>query len=84
MVYKPRPIKRKRRTKAEMKTLKDAMLTIAVEHQPLTIRNLFYLMVSQGLIKKTENEYKNVTMRLAGVLRDNGEMPFEWIVDNSG
>jgi hypothetical protein len=82
-IYKPRPLKRKRRTKAEMEALKSAMLTITAEHQPLTIRNLFYLMVSQGLIEKTEKEYKNVTMRLAGELRDSGEMPFEWIVDNT-
>ena len=81
--YKSRPIKRKRRTRTEIEALKEAMLTIAAEHEPLTIRNLFYLMVSQDLIEKTENEYKNVTMRLAGELRDSGEMPFEWIVDNT-
>jgi len=83
MAYRPGPIKRKRRTRTEMEALKEAMWTIAADHKPLTIRNLFNLMVSQGLIEKTENEYKNVTMRLAGELRDSGEMPFEWIVDNT-
>lgn len=82
-IYKSRPLKRKRRTRAEMEVLKSSMLTITAEHQPLTIRNLFYLMVSKGYIEKTEAEYKNVVVRLAGQLRDYGVMPFEWIVDNS-
>lgn len=40
-----------------MAELRKAMAAIVEEHRPLTVRHLFYLMVSQKLIEKTEGEY---------------------------
>lgn len=83
MVYKSRPIKRYRRSKAEIEALREAIWATTLAHRPLTVRNLFYLMVSQGLIQKTESEYKNVVVRLSGQLREAGEIPFSWITDQT-
>lgn len=77
------PYKNNRRTKAEIDGLKDAMLGIISEHRELTIRHLFYLMVSQNLIEKTETEYNNVVIRLALQMRRSGDIPFGKIVDGT-
>ncbi len=64
--------KRERRTKAEILELRQAIAEIVYQqHRPLTVRYLFYLMVSGGLIPKTEDAYKNVTIRLAGQMRED-------------
>ncbi|RWC12356.1 MAG: hypothetical protein EOS52_19130 [Mesorhizobium sp.] len=59
------------------------MLAIVAAHEELTIRHLFYLMVSQSLIEKTETEYNNVVIRLALQLRRSGDIPYGKIVDGT-
>jgi hypothetical protein len=56
--------------------------TLAAEH-PMTVRQVFYRLVSQGVIAKTENEYKQTVVRLLGEMRRAGEIPFGWIADNT-
>ena len=75
--------KRPRRTASEIADLKSSMLAIVASQEELTIRHLFYLMVSQSLIEKTEAEYNNVVIRLALQLRRAGEIPFGKIVDGT-
>jgi hypothetical protein len=75
-------IYRTRSTKAEIRALKDVLLEIGEEHQPFTVRNMFYLTHSYGYIDKEERDYRKV-QRLLGILREDGEMPFEWVVDNT-
>lgn len=82
-VYKSSSIKRRRRTQAEVERLKDAIVEIVSEHQPMTIRQLFYQMVSRQLIDKTEAAYNATVIRLATVLRREGRMPYSWIADNT-
>lgn len=77
------PDKRSRRTGSEIDGLKQAMLDILAEQEELTVRHLFYLMVSRGLIEKTETEYNNVVIRLALQMRRNGDIPFGKIVDGT-
>lgn len=77
------PDKRARRTQAEIDRLRETILSIIAHHQELTIRHLFYLMVSRGVIEKTEVEYNNVVVRLALQLRRSGDIPFGKIVDGS-
>lgn len=77
------PYKTARRTKADIDGLKQSMLDIIAQHDELTIRHLFYLMVSQGLIAKTEAEYNNVVIRLALQMRRSGDIPFGKIVDGT-
>src|SRR5262245_45758096 len=75
------PHKRRRRTQAEMGELRSAMINLAAEHGPLTVRQLFYMLVSDGIIDKTEAEYKTTVVRLALDLRQSGEIAWENVVD---
>ena len=81
-VYQASPIKRKRRTKAEVAALDEAIYAIAEENQPATVRQIYYRLVSAGVIAKTENAYGNIGRRL-GILRRGGVVPFGWIADNT-
>ena len=57
-----RYIKRHRRTKAEVTHLKGALYSILANDNPQTVRGIFYQAVSQGIIDKTETEYRNVVV----------------------
>lgn len=83
--YTARPIKgkRKRRTKAQMETLRDGLYDLACEYEPLTVRQLFYRAVATGLIDKTQTDYNNVVVRLLGQMREEKRIPFSWVVDNT-
>jgi len=72
-----------RRTRAEIDSIKLAIYEYCRRYQPLTVRQLYYAMVVQGLIDKTEGEYKQTICRLAANMRLEGEMPWEWLVDNT-
>jgi hypothetical protein len=50
---------------------------------PMTIRQLFYRLVSDGVIAKTENEYKTTVVRLVSEMRRSGHIPFDMIADNT-
>ena len=73
---------RTRRTRAEVSQIKAEIYTLCETHKPLSIRQLFYLMVTTGRIEKTELGYGQV-IRMAGEMRTGGEMPFQWIRDDS-
>lgn len=77
------PHKRARRTAAEIRLLRDTMLDTIANNDEMTVRHLFYLMVSAGVIDKSEVEYNNVVVRLCLQLRRSGEIPFGKIVDGS-
>ncbi len=49
---------------------------------PMTIRQIFYRLVSMGLIKNTKADYQRV-IRLMTIARNDGRIPFNWIVDRS-
>jgi hypothetical protein len=66
-----------------MQTLRDGFFALAEEHQPLTIRQLFYRAVAIGLIDKTQAAYNSLVVRLMGQMREEGRVPFDWIVDNT-
>ncbi len=55
---------------------------LEAEH-PMTVRQVFYRMVSEGIIGKTEAEYKSTVVRLLGVMRRDGSLPFDYIADNT-
>lgn len=64
-LYETSPVKRIRRTNAELDTILQAsQQIIAEENGQVTIRHLFYRLVGEGLIKKTEKEYKNLCIQL--------------------
>jgi hypothetical protein len=82
VVYGSRSIKRQRRTKAAMCEIHDAIAVALAEDSPVTVRQLFYRLVSAGTIEKTELQYRAV-MRAVGEMRRDGRIPFEGIADNT-
>jgi len=73
--------RRSRRTKAEIKRIKAAIYQVAQAEKPVTLRRVFYAVMSAGLIEKTEQEYKGTICRLAAQMREKGEIAFEWFAD---
>jgi hypothetical protein len=75
-----RPTRRGRR---EIEAIKEAISQALMEDAPMTVRQVFYRLVSTGVIGKTEGEYKSTVVRLLGDMRRNGEIEFDWIADNT-
>lgn len=80
---RPGPTKRKRRTAAEMAAIEAAIYATLEADHPMTVRGLFYRLVSAGVIPKTEEAYKGIVVRLATRMRITGTLPFAWIADNT-
>ncbi|UCC31056.1 MAG: hypothetical protein JSU86_02030 [Phycisphaerales bacterium] len=79
-----RPTKRgNRRTREEIESIRRAIYKIAEEDHPCTCRQVFYRLVACGLVRKTQTEYKATTCRLLMQMRRKGDLPFEWIADNT-
>src|SRR5262249_17037909 len=72
-----------RRTKADVASICNAIKSTIRESHPMTVRQVFYRLVTAGVIDKTESEYKSTVVRLLSVLRRTGEVPFGWIADNT-
>ena len=81
--YRPGSIKRPRRLKSQVKAIKDAIKQILEADHPQTVRQIFYALTVRGLIAKVEGEYHQTVIRLLGDMREAGEIPFEWIADNT-
>lgn len=73
----------RRRGKREIEGICAAIYKALLEDAPMTVRQVFYRLVSQGVIGKTEGEYKSTVVRLLGEMRRSGEVPFSWIADNT-
>ncbi len=83
--YEASPISRKgRRSKVEIEFIKTAIKRVlATDETPMTVRQVFYRLVSLGVIDKTENEYKSTVCRLLADMRRDGDIPYSWIADNT-
>lgn len=80
--YRASPIKRRpRRTKAEIERIREAMVETLRAEKPMTVRQVFYRLVSKGVIAKKESEYKDTVGRLLTEMRRSREIPFGWIAD---
>ena len=73
----------KRRTKEDIRGLKATMTTVLEENRPMTVRQLFYRLVSMGTIDKSENQYNNTVIRLLSQMRREKIIPFSWIADST-
>lgn len=84
-LYVPKDInpKRPRRTKAAIGSVRDAIKDILEESNPQTVRQVFYALTVRGAIAKAEIEYKRTVIRLLVEMRERGEIPFEWLADNT-
>jgi hypothetical protein len=73
---------RYRRTNAELAQIDAAILEIAEAEEPVTVRGLFYRVMSRGLVPKSESGYLVVQRRTLR-LRREGDLPYGWITDGS-
>ena len=81
-VYEACRIKRKRRTNSQIADLDQSIATILEGIRPATLRQLFYQLVTAGVIEKTEAEYDTTGRRL-GKMRRDGRIPFSWVTDST-
>jgi len=79
-ISEARPI---RRTRAQIDAIKASIYELLAQEAPCTVRQVFYRLVSAGVIGKTEGEYKSTVVRLLGEMRRNHEINFSWIADNT-
>lgn len=79
--YGASPTKRRRRTKAQMDSIRMAMVETLAEDHPMSVRQVFYRLTAEGAIDKTEAEYKGTVCRLLAELRRSGEIPYHWLAD---
>lgn len=66
-----------------MDIIREAIYNTLSAQHPATCRGLFYALVSQGVIDKTETEYKSTVIRLTGAMRRDGTLPYSWLADNT-
>jgi hypothetical protein len=83
LTYRACPIKRERRTKSAVDAVKASIYEILAVDHPMTVRQVFYQLVTRGVIEKSEAEYQQTVVRLLTTMRTSGEVPFSWIVDHS-
>ena len=81
-VYRTSPVNRTRRTKVEIGELQDAILAVCEADHPLSVRGVFYRVMSAGAVAKTEKAYAAVQREVLK-LRRAGVLPYEWIADGT-
>jgi hypothetical protein len=62
--------------------LASGIAAIAVENQPLTLRSIFYQVVSAGLKPSTDKVHYDAVGRVLKRLRRQRIVPYSWIVDS--
>lgn len=73
---------RRRRTKAQLAELDAAITDAIAEEHPVTLRGVFYRLVSAGAVEKTERGYQAVGRELLK-LRRAGTVPYAAITDGT-
>ncbi|RIK78509.1 MAG: hypothetical protein DCC67_11475 [Planctomycetota bacterium] len=66
-----------------MAAIRDAIYAVVEQYRPMTVRQVFYQLVSRGVIEKTEAQYKTTVCRLLVEMRREGQIPYSWIADNT-
>lgn len=80
--YRPRPVKRRRSTDAQLDVIDDAIMTALTEEHPATLRGTFYRVMSAGAVEKTEAAYKLIGRQVLK-LRRAKRLPYSWITDGT-
>ena len=57
--------------------------TMLEAENPMSVRQVFYRMVSDGHIEKTEAAYKGTICRLLALMRRERVLPFDWLADST-
>ena len=71
-----------RRKSAEMKVIDDALVLLARDHAPATVRQLYYQAVVNFVVPKLEAAYRTISKRLVQ-LREQGRVPWGAIADRT-
>ena len=73
---------KQRRTQEEMDTLRGAIYAVAETDRPVSVRHIFYRMVTQDLVEKSDLAYQRV-QKVSVDMRRAGALPYGWIEDSS-
>jgi hypothetical protein len=82
-LVKHAPLIIRRRSRADIRRIKDAIYETLEERHPQTVRQLFYQLVSRGDVPKTEAAYQGIVCRLCGDMREKGDLPWDWLTDST-
>src|SRR5262249_17382015 len=83
MIYRPRTIKRERRSAARVEQLDRQIIEVLTEDHPQSVRHVFYRMTNLRLeepVEKSDRGYRHVQYRIVE-LRRAGILPYGWISD---
>jgi hypothetical protein len=80
--YGASPVRRRRRSSAELAALDEAIVAAVAEDRPVTLRGVFYRVVSAGAVEKTELGYEAVGRQLLK-LRRSGAVSYADITDGT-
>lgn len=80
--YGSSTVKRRRRTAEELAAVDRAIIAAVTEENPVTLRGVYYRVVSAGAVDKTELGYRLVGRQLLK-LRRSGVIPYTWITDGT-
>jgi hypothetical protein len=83
MVFRSAAPSRKKRTAAAMTTIRDTIIAVIKADPPMTVRQVFYQLVTRGVIEKSEAQYQGTVIRLMTEMRLSGVLPWGWVVDES-
>lgn len=85
MGYSASPIKRPRRTKAQVEALRAALYAIAEGAHPCSARHIYYLGIGRLWDKDTGHSRRNysVVVRELGYMREHALLPWDWITDGT-
>ena len=78
-------MKRRRRTKAEIKQLEAQIHDVCAADHPVSVRHVFYRMTNPRLpepVEKSEKGYYTIQQRIL-LMRRAGRLPYGWIADAS-
>ena len=84
-VYRARPIKRERRSKAQVEQLDRQIKDVIAEDHPQSVRHIFYRMTDPRLpepVEKSDRGYRHVQDRVVK-LRRSGRLSYGWISDTT-
>jgi hypothetical protein len=84
-VYQACLIKRRRSTQGELASLRNTMVKLLSEDNPMTVRQVFYQMTVCGAVEKTDPGYELVQRELLKMRRGKTPetIPYSWIADNT-
>ena len=74
---------KRRRSSEDMAAIRAAIIEILEADHPQTVRQVFYQLVTRGVIEKTEAEYQGTVIRLLTEMRLDDQVNWNWIVDTS-